>query len=57
MAPFDAPPGNFGFVNSDLAFSGTNAIVGSFHGFQVYDLSDPANPVLRSDVRVPRRSG
>ena len=22
VAPFDAPPGNFGFVNSDLAFTG-----------------------------------
>ena len=40
-APFDAAPGNFGFVNSDLAFTGDHAIVGSFNGFQVYDISDP----------------
>ena len=46
VAPFDAPPGNFGFVNSDLAFTGNHAIVGSFNGFQMYDVSDPADPVL-----------
>jgi hypothetical protein len=57
VAPFDAPPGNFGFVNSDLAFSGTNAIVGSFNGFQVYDLSDPVNPVLRSEFVCPGGQG
>ena len=57
VAPFDAPPNNFGFVNSDLAFSGTNAIVGSFNGFQVYDLSDPVNPVLRSSFVCPGGQG
>ena len=57
VAPFDAPPNNFGFVNSDLAFSGTNAIVGSFHGFQVYDLTDPADPVLRSSFVCPGGQG
>ncbi|HYH33780.1 MAG TPA: hypothetical protein VD814_01375, partial [Nocardioides sp.] len=31
VAPFDAPPGNFGFVNSDLAFTGDHAIVGNFN--------------------------
>ncbi|HEY3485096.1 MAG TPA: hypothetical protein VGK49_06910 [Ilumatobacteraceae bacterium] len=57
VAPFDANPGNFGFVNSDLAFSGTNAIVGSFNGFQVYDLSNPADPVLRSSFVCPGGQG
>src|SRR5262245_49862415 len=57
VAPFDAAPGNFGFVNSDLAFSGDNAIVGSFNGFQVYDLSNPANPVLRSSFVCPGGQG
>jgi hypothetical protein len=57
VAPFDAAPGNFGFVNSDLAFSGTNAVVGSFHGFQIYDLSDPADPVLRSSFVCPGGQG
>jgi len=57
VAPFDAPPGNFGFVNSDLAFTGDNAIVGSFNGFQVYDISDPTGPVLRSSFVCPGGQG
>ena len=57
VPPFDAPPGNFGFVNSDLAFSGDNAIVGSFNGFQVYDISDAANPTLRSAFVCPGGQG
>jgi len=57
VAPFDANPGNFGFVNSDLAFIGTNAVVGSFNGFQVYDLTDPADPALRSSFVCPGGQG
>ena len=57
VVPFDAPPGNFGFVNSDLAFSGTNAIVGSFNGFQVYDIEDPADPQLRGSFVCPGGQG
>jgi hypothetical protein len=57
VAPFDAPPGNFGFVNSDLAFTGENAIVGSFNGFQIYDLSDPTDPVLRGSFVCPGGQG
>ena len=57
VAPFDAPPGNFGFVNSDLAFTGDYAIVGSFNGFQVYDVSDPAAPELYSSFVCPGGQG
>lgn len=57
VAPFDAPPGNFGFVNSDLAFSGDNAIVGNFNGFQVYDVSDAAAPSLRGSFVCPGGQG
>jgi hypothetical protein len=57
VAPFDAPPGNFGFVNSDLAFSGDHAIVGNFNGFQVYDISDNNAPVLRSSFVCPGGQG
>lgn len=46
-----------GFANSDLAFSGDNAIVGSFNGFQVYDLSDPTNPTLRTSFVCPGGQG
>ena len=57
QAPFDAPPGNFGFVNSDLAFTGDHAIMGSFNGFQVYDISDPTNPVLSGAFVCPGGQG
>jgi hypothetical protein len=57
VAPFDANPGNFGFVNSDLAFTGDNAIVGNFNGFQVYDVSDPAGPTLRASFVCPGGQG
>jgi hypothetical protein len=57
VAPFDADPGNFGFVNSDLAFTGDYAIVGSFNGFQVYDVSDPTAPELRSSFVCPGGQG
>lgn len=57
VAPFDAPPGNFGFVNSDLAFTGDHAIVGSFNGFQIYDIADAAAPSLRSSFVCPGGQG
>jgi hypothetical protein len=57
VPPFDAPPGNFGFVNSDLAFTGDHAIVGSFNGFQVYDISNPTSPALSSAFVCPGGQG
>ena len=57
VAPFDANPGNFGFVNSDLAFTGDSAIVGNFNGFQVYDVSHPAGPTLRASFVCPGGQG
>ena len=40
------PPDAFvGGINSDLAFTGDYAIQGNFNGIQVWDISDPANPV------------
>jgi hypothetical protein len=50
-------PGSFGFVNSDLAFQGNFAFVGNFNGFQIYDISDPANPTLRTAVVCPGGQG
>ena len=57
VAPFDAAPGNFGFVNSDLAFTGDHAIVGNFNGFQVYDIADAEAPTLRSAFVCPGGQG
>ena len=40
------PPDPFvGQTNSDLAFSGPYAIQGNYDGIQIWDISDPANPV------------
>jgi len=57
VAPFDAAPGNFGFVNSDLAFTGDTAVVGNFNGFQLYDISDPTNPTLSGSFVCPGGQG
>ncbi|GAA4044113.1 LVIVD repeat-containing protein [Agromyces indicus] len=54
---FDAAPGNFSYVNSDLAFTGDHAIVGNYNGFQVYDVSDPAVPALKSQFVCPGGQG
>lgn len=40
-------PGKFaGSTNSDLSFTGKYAIQGSYNGFQVWDISNPAKPAL-----------
>ena len=44
-------------INSDLAFEGDHAFVGSFEGFQIYDISDPDNPELRTAVLCPGGQG
>ncbi|MFI7617531.1 LVIVD repeat-containing protein [Nonomuraea terrae] len=50
-------PGNLAFANSDLAFSGKYAFVGSFHGFNIYDVSTPSQPVLKTSVVCPGGQG
>jgi hypothetical protein len=52
-----ANPGDFGFANSDLAFHGDLAIMGNFHGIKIYDISDPANPRLRTAIVCPGGQG
>ncbi|HEY6225074.1 MAG TPA: hypothetical protein VIW26_14910 [Gemmatimonadales bacterium] len=56
-------PGDFGYMNSDIAFQGHYVIQGSFRGFQVWDVSDPAQPTrtllnicpdMQSDVSIYR---
>jgi hypothetical protein len=52
-----ANPGNFGFLNSDMAFQGDNAFVGNFNGFNIYDISNPAAPTLTTSVVCPGGQG
>jgi hypothetical protein len=48
------PPEAFlGVTNSDLAFKGKYAIQGNYNGVLVWDISDPANPVLVKDYLCP----
>ena len=39
-------PGGLTYANSDLAFGGHYVYQGNFSGFQIWDVSDPAKPVL-----------
>jgi hypothetical protein len=40
--------GDFAFANSDLAFRGNLLFMGGYAGFQVWDISNPANPRVRA---------
>ncbi len=42
----DTNPGDFAFLNSDIAFTGHYVIQGNFHGLQVWDIAQIAHPVL-----------
>ena len=42
-----------GKTNSDLAFTGNYAIQGNYDGIQVWDISDPANPMSVVTHRCP----
>jgi hypothetical protein len=50
-------PGDLRVGNSDLAFRDDLVFVGSFHGFMIYDVSDPATPRLRTSVVCPGGQG
>ncbi len=43
----------YSLINSDLAFDKNLIIQGSFHGFQIWDATDPAKPKLRTAFVCP----
>jgi hypothetical protein len=43
-------PRGLTFANSDLAFRGNYVFQGNFSGFQIWDISNPASPVLTKTV-------
>ncbi|HEX6746163.1 MAG TPA: hypothetical protein VF092_02530 [Longimicrobium sp.] len=49
--------GDFGFLNADMAFKGNLLFLGGFNGFQVWDISNPANPTLRVTHVCPGGQG
>ena len=48
-----APKDFLGVTNSDLSFTGKYAIQGNYNGFQVWDISNPAAPVLARGFVCP----
>jgi hypothetical protein len=58
----DAPPdprfaNMLSFANSDLAFSGNHLFMGSFHGFNTYDIERPGKPRILASVVCPGGQG
>ncbi len=49
--------GDFGYLDSDLAFSGHYVFQGNFHGLQIWDVSDPTHPTLRTAMVCPGGQG
>ena len=49
--------GAFPVANSDLAFRGNYVFQGSFHGFQIWDVSNPSSPKLRTAFPCPGGQG
>ena len=45
------------FFNSDLAFSGSHLFMGSFHGFNSYDIENGKSPRLVASVVCPGGQG
>jgi hypothetical protein len=44
---------SLGATHSDLAFTGKYVIQGNYNGFEIYDISDPAKPVLANSYICP----
>src|SRR5918997_2349355 len=40
-------------TNSDIAFQGNTAFVGNYNGINIYDISNPAAPVLKTSLSCP----
>ena len=49
----DADRKVLGATHSDLAFTGKYAIQGNYNGFEIYDISNPAKPVLVQSYLCP----
>src|SRR5215210_7313683 len=48
------PPANFkGTMNSDLSFTGHYVIQGNYNGYQVWDISNPRAPTLKTEYVCP----
>ena len=50
-------PALLDFANTDLAFAGDLMVVGNYHGFKLYEITDPDDPQLLSAVVCPGGQG
>lgn len=50
-------PGDILYANSDMAYRGDLLFLGNFRGFQIWDIADPSEPVLRTAVLCPGGQG
>jgi hypothetical protein len=50
-----AEPGNFSYMNSDLAFKGNYIFQGNFQGLAVWDVTNPAQPRLAHTMVCPEQ--
>jgi hypothetical protein len=46
-------PASAGATHSDLAFSGKYAVQGNYNGFEIWDISNPAKPVVVNAYECP----
>jgi hypothetical protein len=49
----DTDPGDFAFLDSDMAFDGHYVIQGNFNGIQIWDIAQPAHPTLVTGLVCP----
>ena len=49
--------GDFSLINADLAFNGTTAFMGGYHGVQIFDMSDVRRPRIRGTIVCPGGQG
>lgn len=54
---FQDAAGGFSFMNSDLAFQGPHLLLGSFNGFNFYNVEDPKKPKLMVSTVCPGGQG
>jgi len=50
-------PSLLNFANTDMTFVGNVLVAGNYHGFNAYDISNPASPQLLSSVVCPGGQG
>jgi len=53
----DPRPALLSFSNTDLLFAGDVLVAGNYHGFNTYDITNPAMPRLTSSVVCPGGQG